>query len=348
MPFSRIELPASGQESRLIAVADPLRTGLDADSEQCLRAVASKVSVVIPVYRSESSLEPLTRRLLDVSEVMGREFEIIFVDDRSPDGSWAVLQRLKARHPRIVKIARLHRNSGQHNALLCGFYLAGGDTVVTMDDDLQNPPEEIPHLVAAVEQGGYDLAVGAYGRKEHSAARNASGGVVDTVLRRIFALPPNFQLTSFRAVRGEVVRSAREMSGVFPYVAAMLLSHCANQVNVPVRHEPRHFGRSNYTLRRSFTLAANLIFNYSSYPVYAVGALCLAAFVMALGLGVTVFLRALIVGSAVPGWASIVVAVSVLNGMTLLSLFIFGIYLSRLNAQITRTKSRFTISEQIL
>ena len=303
------------------------------------------VSIVIPVYRSENSLEELVDRLLQVSRDLGREFEIILVDDRSPDGSWETLKKLKAQHGKAVRIARLLKNSGQHNALLCGFYLTTGDIIVTMDDDLQNPPEEVPKLVAAVESG-FDLAIGAYTQKQHAAARNVGGDLVDRTLRSIFNLPRDFQLTSFRAARRPVVENACQMGGVFPYITAMLLSHAGNQVNVEVRHEPRRYGRSNYNLNRSVALAFNLILNYSSYPLYFVGILCGLAFAFVFGFGAWVLVHQFVTGSGVPGWASTVVIVSFLNSVTLLCLLIFGIYLSRLNLQITRSKTRFTISEQ--
>ncbi len=303
------------------------------------------VSIVVPCYRSEKSLPELVERISRVAAELGRDCEIILVDDRSPDGTWEMLQSLKAKHGRQLKIIRLLKNSGQHNALLCGMQLANGAVVITMDDDLQNPPEEIPKLIAAIASG-YDLAIAAYEQKQHTAARNAGGGLVDGVLRRIFKLPSDFQLTSFRAARREVVQNACRMGGVYPYVTAMLLSHAGNQVNVTVRHEPRKFGVSNYNFRRSFSLAANLLLNYSSYPLYLVGALCGFAFLLAIGFGAFVLVRTFLNGSAVPGWASTVVIVSFLNALTLLSLVIFGLYLSRLNLQITQSKPRFTISEQ--
>jgi len=303
------------------------------------------VTIVIPCYCSENSLPELVERLLKVSAALDDSFEIILVDDRSPDATWETLRSLKAKYGKPLRIVRLLKNAGQHNALLCGMQLATGDVVITMDDDLQNPPEEIPKLLAAVA-GGYDLAIGAYEQKKHSAARNGAGSLVDGVLRTIFKLPSDFQLTSFRAARREVVENACHMGGVFPYVTAMLLSHAGNQVNVLVQHAPRKFGRSNYNLRRSLSLAANLLLNYSSYPLYLVGALCGFAFLLAIGFGAFVLMRTFLNGSTVPGWASTVVIVSFLNALTLLSLVVFCLYLSRLNLQISQSKPRFTISEQ--
>jgi len=300
------------------------------------------ISVIIPAYKSRESLPILIERLQAVFDQSGQPFEIIVVDDSSPDNTWDTLKKLKETH-RQLKIIRLLRNSGQHNALLCGFSLAQGSIVVTMDDDLQNPPEEVPKLIAAIQEG-YDLAIGAYQSKQHSAGRNFGGKLVDDVQRRLFHLPTSFQLTSFRAVRKVVVENVLAMSGAFPYITSMLLSHTSRYVNVPVQHEARPFGRSNYNLQRSLLLAFNLLLSYSPYPLYLVAALCFGAFAFSMGINAWVLWRN-IGGSTLPGWASTVMAISFFNGLILLALVIQGLYLSRMNQQITRSRVGFTIGE---
>jgi dolichol-phosphate mannosyltransferase/undecaprenyl-phosphate 4-deoxy-4-formamido-L-arabinose transferase len=302
------------------------------------------IGVIIPVYRSQQSLPILVDRLVTQLNATGRPFEIILVDDFSPDESWSVLLRLKQQHPTHLKIVRLARNGGQHNALLCGFSLSRSDILVTMDDDLQHPPEEIPKLITAIEQG-YDLAIASYDLKKHEALRNTCGNLIDRIQRSIFNLPGDFQLTSFRAIRRAVVDHVNQMSVVSPYVTAMLLSHTSRVVNVPVRHEPRAFGRSNYNLRRSLVLALNLLLTYSTYPIYFVAALCLSAFVLSLAIGITVITRTLLYGTSVPGWASTVVILSFFNALILMSLVVLGLYLSRLTQQVTRSRVSYTIGE---
>jgi len=301
------------------------------------------ISVVIPAYRSRDSLPILVKRLETVLERPEQDFEIIIVDDCSPDDTWEILKALKKNCPRL-KIVRLLRNSGQHNAILCGFSIAKGDVIVTMDDDLQNPPEDIPKLIAAINEG-YDLAIGSYDSKKHSLGRNLGGKLVDDVQRRIFNLPKNFQLTSFRAARKVVVDNVVAMGGVFPYVTSMLFSHTSRYVNVPVHHEPRRFGRSNYNLKRSLLLAFNLLLSYSSYPLYFVVALSLGALGFSGALSLYVIWKVLAEGSAVPGWASTITAISFFNGLILLALVIHSLYLSRLNQQMTRSRVGFTIGE---
>lgn len=308
------------------------------------RSDARKISVVVPVYNSAASVRLLIDGLVQVFEPTGRPYEIILVDDCSPDDAWTVLQRAKEDHGAVVKIARLLKNSGQHNAILCGFSLVSGDIVVTMDDDLQNPPEEALKLIESIDQG-YDLAIGSYGVKQHGRLRNAGGGFIDSLQRRIFGLPRDFQLTSFRAARRVVVDHAAQMGGVFPYVTSMLFAHASKYTNVPVRHEPRRFGRSNYNFKRSLSLSANLILSYSSYPLYFVGGLCFLAFLFSILFGSTVLFRALVAGTSVPGWASTIVIVSFFNALVLACLLIFGIYLSRFNQQLTRRRVNYTIEE---
>jgi len=304
----------------------------------------SSISVVIPVYNSEESLPTLIERLFLVLQKMDRDCEVILVDDRSRDNSWQVIKELKVRYPSFIKMVRLLVNSGQHNAILCGLYLAKGGIVITMDDDLQNPPEEIPKLVAAIDSG-YDLAIGAYEEKKHNGFRNAGGRFIDWTIRKIFKLPSEFQLTSYRAVRKVVIDNVCQMGGVYPYITAMMLSNAASYTNVSIRHDARTFGKSNYSMGNSLSLAANLIFNYSSYPLYVVAALGLFFFLGSLIFGTTLMIRTLLYGSAVPGWASTVIIMSLSNALNILCLVVFGIYISRMSQQMTRTRLPYTISE---
>jgi glycosyltransferase involved in cell wall biosynthesis len=326
-----INAPPASRTAELIQ-SDSQGAGVNADV----------ISVVIPAYESRDSLPLLIARLNAVLNRTGQPFEIIVVDDSSADDTWECLKVLKQIYPQL-KIIRLLRNSGQHNALLCGLSLAKGSIVITMDDDLQNPPEEVPKLIAAIQKG-YDLAIGAYDSKQHSPSRNVAGKLIDGVQRRIFHLPSDFQLTSFRAVRKVVVDNVLTMGGAFPYITSMLLSHTSRCVNVPVHHEPRHFGSSNYNLKRSVLLAFNLLLSYSPYPLYLMAALCFGAFSVSIGISTWVLFRS-VIGSTMPGWASTVIAISFFNAWILLALMIHGLYLSRMNQQITRSRVGFTIGE---
>lgn len=306
--------------------------------------MSPQLSIVIPVYNSQITLPHLVSRLREVLDQQYAAYEIVLVDDGSRDQSWSILEQLKAAHGARLRIARLLINSGQHNATLCGLNLSRGEIVITMDDDLQNPPEEIPKLVEAIQRG-FDLAIGAYDSKKHSRFRNLGGHIVDMALRGIFRLPTGFQLTSFRAARRPVVENACHMGGVFPYITAMLFANASSYTNVPVCHEPRGHGRSNYNLRRSLKLVANLLFSYSSYPVWLMLALTIGAFLVSLVFGILTIIRALSQDISVPGWASTVVIVSLFNAMTMLSLTVFGVYLARISQQLTRSRRPYVIRD---
>ncbi|MDR3153642.1 MAG: glycosyltransferase family 2 protein [Deltaproteobacteria bacterium] len=287
------------------------------------------VSVVIPAYRSEKSLPALVCRLEAVLSGQGSPFEVIIVDDSSPDGTWAVLKELASSRP-FLRIARLMRNSGQHKAVMCGMELARGDRIVTMDDDLQNPPEEIPKLLAALDEG-YCLAIASYGVKRHSLFRNLCGSMVDFSQKKIFGLPGAFRLTSFRAFTGQVSREALAMASGRPHITSMLLSSSDSRLNVPTRHMPRAFGKSNYSLKKGVSLCLDLWLAYSPYPLYLVLSMCLLSLCLAAAFASYAFWQALS-SDAPSGWASLFVAVSFFSGLILLSLTVHGVYLSRLAA----------------
>jgi polyisoprenyl-phosphate glycosyltransferase len=169
--------------------------------------------------------------------------------------------------------------------------------------------------------------------------------MIDTLQRWMFKLPGDFQLTSFRAIKRPVVDLVCQLGGTFPYITCMLFSNAASYVSVPVRHEPRQYGPSNYTIKRSLSLAANLLISYSPYPLYLVGFLCAIAFLFCATFGMMTLLNVLLYGTSVPGWASTVLIITGFNAITLLALLIVMIYIVRINQQLTRTRIGYAISE---
>jgi glycosyltransferase involved in cell wall biosynthesis len=301
------------------------------------------ISVVIPTYRGEKSLPILVEQLHNVFTNEKLDYEIIIVNDASPDNTKQVLKELKCLYPKITVI-NLMRNYGQHNAILCGFKYAKGDIVITMDDDLQNPPKEIIKLIDGINRG-FDLVIGAYDSKKHSSTRNIGGNIIDTIQRKIFGLPSNFQLTSFRAIRKNIIDSVNTMSVPYPYVTAMLLSQTTNYFNVPVKHEKRIYGKSNYNMKNIFTLAFNLIINYSSLPVYLVSVMTALSAIVSIGFVSYIFICILFIYKFNAGWASTMVAISFFNTLNLLSMSIFSLYLARTYQLTMKLKSSYVISE---
>ncbi len=228
-------------------------------------ATAVEVSVVIPVYRSAATLPELAPRLMAVLDQVAESYEIVFVDDCSPDDSWSVVQSLQRQFPDRVSAVQLMRNFGQHNALMSGFRHATGQFIVTMDDDLQHPPEEIPKLLQALKSSELDLVYGAYEEKRHALGRNLGSALVRWFYSRVFG--NKVRVSSFRAMRRQLIENIRSYNLNFTYLDGLLAWHTKRIGETLVRHEPRHEGRSGYSFGKLLELALNLFTNFSMGPL---------------------------------------------------------------------------------
>lgn len=288
------------------------------------------VSVVIPVYRSEKSLPALTARLGDVLEQSGWDYEIVLVDDASPDGSWEVMQQMRAANAR-VKVIQHMRNFGQHRAILCGLRHARGDLLVTMDDDLQHPPEEIPKLHEAMAADPtVDVAIGAYEVKQHSWFRNLGTEVVNRVTSFVFGKGTGLKLTSFRIMRRRVADELLKTRRHNPRINQLLLMITDRMVNVPVAHHPRQFGRSGYSLRRLVSDALDNILSNSALPLQIVSYLGFGSSLLSFVLSLVYLYKYFFVGISVPGWTTVVLLLLFFFGVLLFSLGVVGEYLIRI------------------
>jgi dolichol-phosphate mannosyltransferase/undecaprenyl-phosphate 4-deoxy-4-formamido-L-arabinose transferase len=294
-------------------------------------------SIVIPVYRSQATLPDLYKRLTNVMRDLGGEHEIILVDDASPDESWAEMRKLREADPR-VKIIQHMKNFGQHKAILCGLEQAGGEVMILMDDDLQNPPEEIPKLVGALRGNDrLDVAMGSYHVKHHSWWKNLASRVLGRLTSHIFAHAPSFQITSFMAIRRPVVEAMLKIRTHSPRVSPMLLSVTRRMANVPVTHCPREQGRSGYSLRRLVGDAMDNILSNSSLPLQAVSVMGFAAAALSFLGGLYVLYRYFFVGIEVAGWTTIVLLLLFFFGLLLFAFGIVGEYLIRILKEVQGT-----------
>jgi glycosyltransferase involved in cell wall biosynthesis len=300
------------------------------------------LSVVVPVYRSAATLPELTERLISALDGTGMSYELVFVDDASPDDSWRVLQQLQSQHPDCVTALQLMRNFGQHNALMCGFRHSRGQYVVTMDDDLQNPPEEILKLIRAMQRGEYDLVYGRYQSKNHRNWRNVGSWLVNCFYRIVFK--SSVTVTSLRIMRRDLLQSILSYSLNFTYIDGLLAWNTQRIGQVAVEHHPRANGRSGYSLAKLATLALNLFTNFSLLPLQLVSAVGFVAAAGGLLVGIYYLTQYLLANIAVPGYASTIIAIMVIGGIQLLSLGIIGEYLGRLHLNVNR-KPQYTIRE---
>jgi glycosyltransferase involved in cell wall biosynthesis len=285
------------------------------------------LSIVIPVYRGADSIAEL------VAALEGRRIEggheIVLVNDGSPDDSLAVCRGLVARALVPMTLVDLSRNYGEHNAVMAGLRHATGAHVITMDDDLQNPPEEVERLLAFAQASGREVIYTCYGEKQHARWRNLGSRFTNWVAGFVIDKPKGFYLSSFRCMTAFVAREITRYEGPFPYVDGLILQITQDIDSLRVRHLPRAIGRSNYTMRRLLRLWLSMFVNFSVMPLRLSTA---SGFALSLvgAIGSVVAITEALFFEPPAGWASLMAAVLLLSGVQLVILGIVGEYLGRL------------------
>lgn len=305
-------------------------------------------SVVIPVYRSEKILYELYSRLINVfNDTINEAFEIIFVDDASPDDSWLKLKELNKKDKRI-KVIRLARNFGQQCALMCGFNYISGEYVITMDDDLQHPPEEIPKLITAMhEKPELDVVAGSYETKKHSWWRNIGTIVMRKIMNPIIGVKKDYRGTSFRLVRATAIRDIVKMTTYQPSVGRLLHLVTNNYENVSVKHDARKHGRSGYSFVRLVKDFINNILNNSALVLRFTSIIGFSSACISLMLALYYMLKYFLSGVSVSGFTTIVVINLFFSGIVLFSLGVVGEYLMRILFE-TRRYPQFVVKHKYL
>ncbi|MGA8005787.1 MAG: glycosyltransferase [Burkholderiales bacterium] len=290
-------------------------------------------SVVIPVYNAGATLEELIARVGAVFRDLSRSYEILLVDDGSKDQSWTIIDRLR-REGAPLRAFQFGRNHGQHYALKCGLDHCSGRYAITMDDDLQHPPEEIPKLVRAIEEDEeVDVVCGHYDRKAHPAFRNIGAALLHRIDHAIFRTDQRVFLSAFRVMRRSVVDEIHRVQHAQPRIGPIILSITSRIKSVPVHHEPRRHGRSGYTMRKLVRDTLSSIMNYSSLPLQVVSIVGLGASFLSLilaGVYLWVFFSH---GVAVSGFTTLVLLILFTSGGVLFSFGLVGEYLRRIVAQ---------------
>jgi len=285
------------------------------------------LSIVIPVYNGASSIGELVAALESL-EVKGGH-EIVLVNDCSPDDSLAICRALLAKAKLPMTLVNLSRNYGEHNAVMAGLRHARGRHIITMDDDLQNPPGEVLRLLAFAQTSGAEVVYTHYAQKEHARWRNLGSRFTNRVADWLLDKPKGLYLSSFRCMSAFVAREIARYEGPFPYVDGLILQVTQSLARLEVEHLPRRHGGSNYTLRRLVRLWLNMFVNFSVMPLrlatFAGFALSACGLFGTLWVVLEAALR-----KTPPGWASISVAVLLLSGVQLTMLGLIGEYLGRL------------------
>src|SRR5437660_3069527 len=287
------------------------------------------VSVVVPIYNSQYLLPTLAKRLCLTLGNAARAFELVLVNDGSHDRSWDVIGDLAMIHPWLRGI-NLVRNYGQHNALLCGIRAARYEIIVTMDDDLQHPPEEIPRLLEKLAEG-HDVVYGTPREERHTLWRAVASRVTKLALQSVMGAETAKKVSAFRAFRTRLRAAFASYAGPFVSIDVLLTWGTTRFAAIMVRHEPRRVGASHYTLRTLVTHALNMMTGFGTLPLELASLVGFAFTGFGVGVLVYVVGRYLIQGTTVPGFAFLASVIAIFSGAQLFALGIMGEYLARIH-----------------
>jgi len=310
------------------------------DGEQChneggqaLEADTSRgVSVVIPVYNAEKTIAAVCAQVAEVLDGAGRPFEIVLVEDRAHDGSWEVIRELAQFDHRIRGI-RMSRNFGQHCALLCGIRAARYPVCATLDDDLQHPPSETLKLLEVLDSG-YDVVYGTPIHERHGVFRDMASRMTKLALQKAMGAETARNVSAFRVFRTSVRDAFTDFRGPFVSIDVLLTWGTGSFTSVPVRHDPRELGESNYTLGMLVAHALNMLTGFTAIPLQLASVLGFGF--AAFGVGILVYVLAMyaIYGHAVPGFTFLASVIAIFSGAQLFAIGMIGEYLARMHFRV--------------
>jgi undecaprenyl-phosphate 4-deoxy-4-formamido-L-arabinose transferase len=301
-----------------------------------------EISAVVPVYRSAPGLPELHRRLCAALGAITETYEIIMVEDGGRDESWSVIQAL-AKSDRHVRGIRMSRNYGQHNALLSGIRAARFRVIVTLDDDLQNPPEEIGKLVQRLDDD-VDVVYGTPGTEQHGFLRDQGSRITKLALQSAMGADTARNVSAFRAFRTRLRDAFAAYRGPYVSIDVLLTWGTTRFSHVQVRHEPRTFGASNYTMRKLVTHAFNMMTGFSTLPLQVASVIGFLFTLFGLAVLVYVLFSYVTNGAAVPGFAFLASIIAIFSGAQLFALGIIGEYLARMHFR-TMDRPTYLVSD---
>lgn len=284
-------------------------------------------TILVPVYNSEQTLEELFQRTRDTFAKLQLDFEMILIEDCGSDKSWEKIKALKLDNPGLVTAIKLSKNVGQHNALMCGFNYVKGSYIITIDDDLQIPPEEIEKLIVRQKETNAELIYGIYGEKQHNIFRNFGSNIVQKVVRYVFKT--NGNITSFRLLTRTLTEQLRTHDQNYIFIDGLLHWHTQYIERVLVSHEKRKHGHSNYTFAKLMKLASNLVFKFTTFPLRTLSYMGFIFSILSFFTGIAFLVRKLIYDVPL-GYTSLIVTIFFSTSVLLLVLGVIGEYVGRL------------------
>ena len=297
-----------------------------------MKTSSQSYSVVIPVYNSQDNLVSLTNQLKKTLSSLKSPYEVILVNDGSQDKSWQIIKKLSAQFP-WVKAVDLMKNYGQHNAILCGIRLAKHDIIITMDDDLQHPPSQIPALIKHFNQG-FDVVYGTPKQDQHILWRNFASSIIKLALKTTMGIKMANQVSSFRVFRTSLRQSFKDYHAPQVSIDVLLTWATTNFSSVQVKHHSRHLGKSNYNFLKLLNHALNMITGFSTKPLKLATLLGFSFTLFGLGIFIYVIGRYFLLGNHVTGFPFLASIIAIFSGVQLFAIGIIGEYLSRIYLRI--------------
>ena len=286
------------------------------------------LSLIIPIYSSEASI-PMLLDELEKLKIKGN-WEVIFIDDGSPDNSFKILMHLLKNSKLNSILIRHNRNYGEHQAVLTGYRFSKGSYVINLDDDLQNPPEEALKLYSWAYKNNLDLVYGEYEEDEHSNWRNVGSKFAHITAHLFLDLPRSSGISSFRCLKGSIAKEVAKYSGPYPYIDGLIGQVSQSVESIKVKHDKRYIGSSGYNLRRLIRLWINILTSFSLMPLRLSSILGVVFALTGLVGLLFVIYETLLKGVTVSGWPSVISAVLLFGGIQCLLLGLVGEYLGRI------------------
>lgn len=294
------------------------------------------ISYVIPCYNSEKTIETVVNEIKDkMAELSSYDYEIVLVNDCSPDGTFSVIKKICSENKNVIGIDHA-KNFGQHAALMAGFHYVTGDVIVCLDDDGQTPANEVDKLLEKIEEG-YDAVYAEYDNKRHSAFRNFGSNINKKMTEIMLGKPKSLYVSSYFAVKRFVVDEMLKYQNAYPYVIGLVLRTTKNICNVKVNHRDRLEGTSGYSLKKLLALWMNGFTSFSIIPLrFATYSGCIAALI-GFVYAVYTIIRKLVDPTRVIGWSSTISIMLILGGLILLVLGMIGEYVGRIYISINNS-----------
>ncbi|WP_296690679.1 glycosyltransferase family 2 protein [Treponema sp. UBA6852] len=301
-----------------------------------------EISVVVPVYKSEKCIPELTKQISDALKDFN--WELILVNDCSPDNSWAEIKKVAAENNNIAGI-NLRKNGGQDLAILAGLNHAKGKWIVIMDDDLQHSPYDIPKLYAQAQKG-FDVVYADFKQKKQKLWKNLGSWLNGKVSEITLGKPKGIYLSPFKIISGAVVKEMCKLNNLFPYIDGLIFQVTKDITQINIEHHKREYGKSNFTLVKSMQVFFRMMFGFSTFPLNFATYIGFFSSTMGFALAIYFLVKFLLGLEPLTGWTSLIMVILILGGLILLALGIIGKYVGQMYLTINNSP-KYIVKETV-